>query len=718
ITQHAVNYAIRSGITITTGYAFKQCTRLLKTTADGRDREEIADLQQRLQSKIKIIAPAINLLELIAARGNTSLDSAVTLTKNLRLSIQSLGMRLAKAADQDLHRDKSKPSNRIEAERELQGIVLDIKKLLTQIEDAVPLINLAITTSGVNLSTGLPPTVSPSRLLQASTFLTTGDAGYNLNPTQPTQIGPAFTLSLYMLFGGHSLRHSVKGIREMTWKEVVHKARVKLLRVPLDNLYDLPGAQSNHRHAQSNPDDDSFLENVPSEGLTQEFAYQLLIVEDLEDDRVHTFDDNELKPGPYDDVNLAGIREILPIHEISKIFYADTGKILNIGSSSDGEPNNPVLLLRRDPNAVPPRRMVDRNSVEEEENFPPDSPTNGFDDDDDDDDDEARAQLHRESSTAPEPEPPVQPEPITQPWRFPSDLNQEWMAVEVYVEEPDSSEDEDEEDITVSSPLRPSTNRADSVDPITTGLSSMHIRSSPLTPKDLNSSQIAKTNTISSPATVLSPRGTTSLPALKTSLSLLELLIRLTALQQFQQCPHLAIEDELLNFFLAESSSTGAGADAERRKMMRSAARRDVGFDPYAESPMKFRGEEYLHQHEQQDGWDEGGNAGFSPSSTGSRGRFESEGGLDDSPSGYARRTKQRYQQEWEGARSPLSPRAEFAKAGARNSWQARSGPSTPSGHGRSRMDAVKGQGMKQSPLGRRGGDATPEKRQEKDGAV
>jgi hypothetical protein len=30
VTQHAMNYAIRSGITITTGYALKQCGRLVK----------------------------------------------------------------------------------------------------------------------------------------------------------------------------------------------------------------------------------------------------------------------------------------------------------------------------------------------------------------------------------------------------------------------------------------------------------------------------------------------------------------------------------------------------------------------------------------------------------------------------------------------------------------------------------------------------------------
>jgi hypothetical protein len=78
------------------------------------------------------------------------------------------------------------------------------------------------------------------------------------------------------------------------------------------------------------------------------------------------------------------------------------------------------------------------------------------------------------------------------------------------------------------------------------------------------------------------------------------MLIRLTALQQFQQSSHLAIPDELLTFFLSESSTVGAGGDAELRRRVRREARQRVGFDPYDESPIKRRGEEYLeHAHDQ-----------------------------------------------------------------------------------------------------------------------
>ena len=90
---------------------------------------------------------------------------------------------------------------------------------------------------------------------------------------------------------------------------------------------------------------------------------------------------------------------------------------------------------------------------------------------------------------------------------------------------------------------------------------------------------------------------TGTFPQIKTSLSLLEILLRLASLQQFQQMSHLSIEDEYLNFFLSEAATTGAASgDEHERRRMREDARRRVGFDPYDESPIKRRGEEYQYR--------------------------------------------------------------------------------------------------------------------------
>lgn len=71
VTQQAMNYAIRSGITLTASYAIRQSSRLLKVrykvsdggsfayhwdiqTVEGNDREELQTMQERLESKIRV----------------------------------------------------------------------------------------------------------------------------------------------------------------------------------------------------------------------------------------------------------------------------------------------------------------------------------------------------------------------------------------------------------------------------------------------------------------------------------------------------------------------------------------------------------------------------------------------------------------------------------------------------------------------------------------
>lgn len=535
------------------------------------------------------------MIELISARGNTTLESAVTLTKSLRWDIQSLGSRVEKAVveEQLSKRGSSRAKSRAQNDIELKMIIADMKQLLHRIEDAVPLINLAITTSGVSLSTNLPSTVSPSRLLQASTFLTAGDSHYCMSRPRAQQIGPTFTLSMYMLFSGYAVptHEELLRQRESTWKEVIHKARVTLLRVPLENVYDYPvpfGAGSNkaeegnHRH-------------IPSESALQEYAYQLLIVEDLDDGRLHTFEDDEPQPGPYDGIQQAGVREVIPIHEMSKIFYADTGKILNIGG--EGETNNPILLLKRDVNAPPPRRMMEGapNDTGYESD---DSHTVG---EDDPEQSELEEQLRRESTADLAAETVEEQDSPAYPWRLPPTLDLEWMAFEVYQEESDSDSEFDDEEETA---LEASTASAE--DTAASGsrsgtpglLSSLsHLTLDPSTPPSQAGQIIPSSDKSKSPIPAhQTPTPPTTLPPIKTSLSMLEMLIRLTALQQFQQSSHLAIPDEFLTFFLSESSTVGSGGDSEQRRQVRREARQRVGFDPYDESPIKRRGEAYQAQ--------------------------------------------------------------------------------------------------------------------------
>ena len=583
VTHQAMTYAIRSGIAITSGYAIKQCSRLLQETPRGEEREELVRLRMRLESKIRIISPSIDMIELIAARGNTSLESAVSLTKSIRYEIQKLGKRLSIAANDEelLRQENSRARSREDATRELKSIIAQIKDLLVRIEDAVPLINLAITTSGVNLSTKLSNTISPSRLLQASAFLTGADSTYSMEEGIPQQVGPTYVLTQYMLFAGHAGRSVDEGgVRETTWKEVIHKARVKLWRVPIEQLYSLPGEDS---YININIPD-----SIPAEAKATEFAYQLVIVEDLDDDRVHTREDDELPPGPFDGVARAGIRDVLPIHEVSKIFYADTGKILNIGGDDDVQ--NPVLLLKRDVHAEAPRRMMQRSEC------------SGYFD-------ESMIDRSSEDGTSSSDIASKDVYPVLNPAhngqlgmsqgtacgnhnrRLPPDLDPEWIAFEVYTEAVDSDSDTGyPESIDRTETVRP--RKTDHS--IINVLSHLTLRSSTSSCSPANQPQ--RENSLP-PSLKVSPDKHAD-RHIKTTLSLFEMLIKLTALQQFRQESHLAIEDELLNFFLEDSATAGAGSDKQHRQRIRHDALRRVGFDPYDESPIKRRGEEYI-QHTQ-----------------------------------------------------------------------------------------------------------------------
>ncbi|KAK3073155.1 hypothetical protein LTS18_014493, partial [Coniosporium uncinatum] len=210
----------------------------------------------------------------------------------------------------------------------------------------------------------------------------------------------------------------------------------------------------------------------------------------------------------------------------------------------------------------------------------------------------------------------------TDPWQLPPNLDPEWIAFEIYVEEPDTGEEEDSSRAFEDPSSASQTSRSRSLDlELTNGLADLKIQtpSPPSTPSPNSHNQI-----LAPP----SPHQTapTSLPALRTSLSLLELLIRLTALQQFQQQSHLSITDELLNFFLSEAGTHGAGGDAENRRRVRRAARQKVGFDPYDESPIKRRGEEYVREHGRSTYGDEGGwEESSRPGSRAGTPRFERE---------------------------------------------------------------------------------------------
>lgn len=552
---------------------------------------------------------------------------------------------------------------------ELLSIVNDMQELILRIDDSIPGINMWVSAIGGIQSQS--SSFSPSRLLQASYLVNVGDTQYVLNPSQPVQIGPNFILSLYMLFRGHASQGSEapygieEGQRKPMWQEVIHKARVRLCRVPF-----------NESHLANGMDKDVSVNG---------YAYQLQIVEDFDDGRVHTFDEGDAQPTSYDGIALAGIREWIPVGQVAKMLYADVGRILNI-NNEDGASSNPVLLLKRDTQTVPlgapqeryesaeqPQEHTDLIEDITDEGAP--SPSTLSDSSPQDDIDrqlreesEARGTKTGKSASISLRTRPRPPPPPANQWKLPQDLDPEWIALEVFEFDEDDSEDEDDEPTTdyedglgagpgPNKPQRPKHASHPSVDPnLVTQLHRMSLtpstapssrassrssfapnhsrnnsnnlqlqqRSSSNNPNpNHNHNHHQKTNQMTT-TTMPAPPTVTPTPtpatgpkemnstlidqspfgAIRTSLSLLEMLLRLASLQEFEQATHLAIPDHVLRFYLDENSGSsepgsgsgsglgnGGGLHGSRERLAaRAEAERKVGFDPYVDSPVRGGG--------------------------------------------------------------------------------------------------------------------------------
>ncbi|KAH8666301.1 RanGTP-binding protein-domain-containing protein [Xylariales sp. PMI_506] len=611
LSYHATSYAIRSCLAITSRVVIQHGSRLLKTVEDDSLKSELATLQRRLARKIELISPILESVEFRFSRGNSALEAVVRTARELQEDIDAVAQRLQ---DATLTNDQSGlgPARSLTPKRraELLLIITEIKELIVSIDDAVPLVNLWVSAVG-----GLQPepaTFSPSRLLQASMLMNVGDTQYILDTDQPMQIGPNFTLSLYMLFRGHATAQGgeaygiEEGQRKPIWQEVAHKTRVRLIRVPPSQRIVTP--------------EDSFLND---QRKSPAYSYELQLVEDLDDGRVHTFEDGTAHPGPFDGVSLAGIREHIPVGQISKIFYADVGRILNI-KHDDIASSSPVLLLKREPQQIlkiQPRSNIAASDQEESEsvyNAANDSraivdlDTSGYESQRGANDQIlGGAQVAGIESDSYHGLTPIQvgTNKCSQ-WSIPQNLDPEWLALEVFTgDEPQegSAADEDETDVlpddsdcqsAISRNQMPQTPVPTINNNLVNQLHRMSIASNhslssttssylqtpgpdswePTETKSIISDELSQRPAPLSPTLIeRSP-----FSAIKTSLSLLEMLLRLASLQEFEQTTHLAIPDHVLRFYLEQS-----GSDSDLRGQKRGWAGHGdaqgsskVGFDP------------------------------------------------------------------------------------------------------------------------------------------
>ena len=497
------------------------------------------------------------------------------LAKALHRDIIALGKRLeAAAGEEEMAQTQAQSpsgcavSTRDQRQAQVVDVIRDIRSLLARIDSDIPLLQLAITASGESLSASLPPSISPSRLLQASMLLVIGDTQFSGSPTKAVQIGPSFTLSLYMLFRGHSTTVTDEGgrnprqpygvgdgERKPIWQEVLHKARVRICRT-------LPGCVFAGEHGYT-----PVGVRAAAAASDSEFAYHLEIVEDLDDGRVH--DD---KGGRMPRV---GVQESIPMHQIAKLFYTDSGRILNIGNA-DGYEASSVLLLKRDTAAPAPNKtlehLLDSSCVGNDSGAGSEASSEVQD--------AINKQLVGESKGLERLGDSSGKHGHGSGYKkLPLHLDPEWLALEVFADESATKTAQDDTERESSSDSDEGGCQQNSDDDGSPAMQETYVDVH--LAQQMHNISLANTQDGSPTPAKAAP----SFGPVMSSLSLLEMLIRLTSLQEFQQTSHLSIPDHILAFFLEETSTTGLRGEA--RWKAKQAAKHRMGFDPFTDTPTK-----------------------------------------------------------------------------------------------------------------------------------
>lgn len=286
-SNQAVSFAIRSGISLASGYAIKTISKFLDKIPE-QEKVKINRKKHKIQVKIEIINNSIELIKAVTARGNSSLESTVSLIDDLANEFnkfdQTIEDIIVKLAD-----SHSKTNDLVSQVNSYMNDLMD------KIDDSIPLLTLSVVTSGVNLSQDLSHRISINKVILASNYLINGHkSGSRL-------IGPQFDMKFYSVFYNpsrlkyHDTATSSSSDSEnssiITWKEEYARSKVT-------------------------------IESV------SEFNYELKVLENFDDDRYH------------EDSDTPQSRKI-NLKNVQKLFFSRSGQLLKLDNN-----NSPVLILK------------------------------------------------------------------------------------------------------------------------------------------------------------------------------------------------------------------------------------------------------------------------------------------------------------------------------------------------------------------------------------
>ncbi|GME87083.1 unnamed protein product [Ambrosiozyma monospora] len=256
-----VTFAIRSGVQIASSYVIKSVNQLMGSAPDKQKRA-LERLKSKLQTRIEIVSYAMELIQLVASRGNTNLESTLRLVNDLKLEIDEFEENIDDLAKEISTSKKLTPES-------IKSIQNYMQSLLVKIEQAIPVINLALTTSGANLSGSLNSYISPGRLLNTTVYI--NDSNLEFERTKKrVQVGPDFDLTFYNIF------YNANRGSEITWREKFARCKLQIFRISVKE---------------------------------REYSYEVELTESFDDGRYHDDDDTPEKI-------------ILKVEDIARLFYS------------------------------------------------------------------------------------------------------------------------------------------------------------------------------------------------------------------------------------------------------------------------------------------------------------------------------------------------------------------------------------------------------------
>ncbi|EPX73678.1 ran GTP-binding protein [Schizosaccharomyces octosporus yFS286] len=289
----ATSFAIKHSISFAGKFAVQQVSSYIKCVPDA-DRDELETMKAKLLEMIRVVTPAIELIDIMSSNGNQSLQSTRQLVDALRSDIEKFSVHIVGVANADTEKEISNPKR---AEETKGKVLEEMRNLLLRIQDAIPLLNLSITTSGLSISSSLPKSTNFSQLFKANSHIL--HANLSFSGDKPLQVGPAFRLRTYKIFESHAqskfLNHD-----SIIWQEDCSVCIGKVFRIP---------PQQSHNK-------DSLL------------SYKLTLVQSFDDDRYH--EENEVP-----------LSKDIFLNNVQTLFFSVSGKLLRLDDVM-----TPVILLK------------------------------------------------------------------------------------------------------------------------------------------------------------------------------------------------------------------------------------------------------------------------------------------------------------------------------------------------------------------------------------